>query len=104
MTTIQVEGNELRTLVDYVSARVGNLTSLRVTIDEGNSSLGISVNGYTPGVAIHGRVSGSVTDPVDRLRELADEYRSGNITTNAGDALREVVELLEPAYEQLLRS
>lgn len=101
--TTRVEGSQLLELVDYVSARLSNLNSLRVTVGEAGA-LRVAAN-RDAGVEVQGTpTSERIVDPVDRLREIADQYRTGRIVTNPMDALREVVELLEPAYEQLLRS
>ena len=105
--TIVVEGANAAGIVEGVAQYYGNINRLVVTIDEdgtGRGTLRISVNGGARSVPAYGVIQESTADPVDRLREIADQYRTGNITTNPMDALREVVELLEPAYQQLLRS
>lgn len=111
MTAIRLVGTQVRALLDGMAPHYGNIDTMTLVVTPGDgdaAGLQVMINGNrVPVVQTSGTVIEGVTaqaDPVSRLREIADQYRTGQIRTNPMDALREVVELLDPAYEQLLRS
>lgn len=107
-TTIIIEGANARGLVEYAAQHYSNIQQLRITIGESNGRgyARLSFNGGANSVPAYGTVSHEelATDPVARLRELNAQYARGELTENPVQALREIMGLLDPAYEQLLRS
>lgn len=106
--TVHVNGGDAARLLSNMAQEYGNVRSLTVTVGESDSQPGsgflrVGVNGSN-GVAYAATLAPNHTDAVARLRDLNAQYARGELTENPVQALREVMALLDPAYDQLMRS
>lgn len=106
--TVHVNGGEAARLLSNMAQEYGSVRSLTVTVGESESNPGlgylrVGVNGSS-GAAYAAELAPNHTDAVARLRDLNAQYARGELTENPVQALREVMALLDPAYDQLMRS
>ena len=111
--TVHVNGGDAARLLSNMAQEYGNVRSLTVTVGESDSQpegtpcgsgfLRVGVNGSN-GVAYAATLAPNHTDAVARLRDLNAQYARGELTENPVQALREVMSLLDPAYDQLMRA
>ena len=106
--TIHVVGTEAARLLSNMAESYGSIRELTITAGESEAEptmgfVRVGING-SQGSVYAGRLGANQADAVARLRDLNAQYARGELTENPVQALREVMSLLDPAYDQLMRA